>query len=324
MKSVAILLSTFDGERFIAEQLDSILNQDFQNWTLYIRDDSSSDSTPIILRNYSKRDDRIVIIKNISSSNLGPCESYLRLLEHVYFNDVHDLFFFCDQDDVWEKTKISKMVSVYDGLPSHQKCLPLGIYSNFVLIDEHSNLIEIPDKSLTASIILPENACIEDYMFANNYYGFALAVNRTAAKLAIKRTNNLAMHDWWLVLIIISFGGRIIAIENQLTQYRQHNSNVIGQRFLRTTPNSMISLLKRKIKYWPLINNQISMISKIFVELRLPLPLMLLHYDHLKRTSRLSLARLASIVKMRRLFSFRAVDFLNIILLLSMDLDSNT
>jgi len=319
MSIVAILLSTFNGEKFIEEQLISICSQDFHDWTLYVRDDCSSDETLTILKRYSKADNRIIIIEDKNLVNLGPCRSYMLLLEHSYNCGSHKIFSFCDQDDVWEKNKLSEFISAYDLLSGKEKKLPLGVYSGFILIDSNSNIIKMESNSLPIPNDVYDSRNFGNQMFSNFFFGFALAINREAARIAIQRCYNLAMHDWWVVIVILAFGGKILMVDKALTRYRQHPLNVIGyvNKSALHILKFAIKRIRRKISYWPLINNQLSLVIELLNETGFMKPEMLLRYEALCRTSPFTFSRLAAIIKMRSVFSFCVIDIFNVILLFS-------
>ena len=96
-----ILLATYNGEKFLKEQINSLLDQSYKNWKLLIRDDMSTDCTMAILSDYiSKYPDKIKLLK--SNKRLGPCQSFNYLLQ----KSDSDYVMFCDQDDIWLPEKI--------------------------------------------------------------------------------------------------------------------------------------------------------------------------------------------------------------------------
>ena len=104
-KKIDILMATYNGEKYLAEQIDSIICQTYKNWNLLIRDDGSSDNTFKILKEYEKKDDRIKIIKD-KKGNLGIAKNFEELLKI----SSSELIMFSDQDDVWKKDKIKIML----------------------------------------------------------------------------------------------------------------------------------------------------------------------------------------------------------------------
>ena len=105
MDKIDILLATYNGEKFLREQLDSILNQTYKNFNLIISDDGSEDKTLQILKEYQEKDNRVIVYNH--KKNLGVISNFEFLLEKV--NSKY--FMFSDQDDVWNNTKIGSVTS---------------------------------------------------------------------------------------------------------------------------------------------------------------------------------------------------------------------
>ena len=100
---INILMSTYNGEQFFAEQIESIQKQTVKDWTLYIRDDGSSDTTPEIIKHYAQLDSRIVFINADNRENFGVIKNFYTLLKH----SKADYYFFSDQDDIWLEDKLA-------------------------------------------------------------------------------------------------------------------------------------------------------------------------------------------------------------------------
>ena len=99
---INIVMSTYNGEQFLAEQIDSIQQQTFKDWQLLIRDDGSSDQTPEIIKSFVAQDPRIVFINEHDRENFGVIKNFFTLIKH----DKADYYFFSDQDDVWLEDKL--------------------------------------------------------------------------------------------------------------------------------------------------------------------------------------------------------------------------
>ena len=126
MEKVAILMSTYNGEKFISEQIASLEKQTFSNWKLYVRDDGSTDRTIEIVKKYCREDRRIKLIED--NKNLKPTRSFLALLNMV---DA-DYYFFCDQDDYWLKDKLTLMLN---RIKEYDNSLPQVVYCNLKCVD---------------------------------------------------------------------------------------------------------------------------------------------------------------------------------------------
>lgn len=101
---VAVLLSTYNGEKYLKEQLDSLINQTYSNIDIYIRDDGSTDNTVKIIKEYQKNNSNIYLDEG---KNSGFIKSFFELLKN---NSNADIYSYCDQDDIWEKDKIERAV----------------------------------------------------------------------------------------------------------------------------------------------------------------------------------------------------------------------
>ncbi len=109
---VAILLSTYNGQLYLKEQIDSLLDQTYKNWCLFVRDDGSSDDTLQIISTYAKKCPERIVLLTDNRGNIKPAASFMQLLSMVDM----DYYMFCDQDDIWLSTKIERtyeeMVSI--------------------------------------------------------------------------------------------------------------------------------------------------------------------------------------------------------------------
>ncbi|WP_310830419.1 glycosyltransferase family 2 protein [Paenibacillus pedocola] len=215
MDKVQVLMSTFNGERYIEEQLQSILHQTYYNIVILIRDDGSSDNTVPIIQKYAEMySDKIRFIKG---SNIGVVQSFIELLHLVDLDASY--FCFCDQDDVWMHDKIERAVRVL------QLCDTAGMcFSPTMLADEHLN----PIKVWPAPLQKPPH--FYNALIQNIAVGATMVINKTARDLVISKTpnpKNLQMHDWWVYLCVAAFG-KVYYDERPTIYYRQHNNNVIG------------------------------------------------------------------------------------------------
>lgn len=105
---IDILLATYNGEEYLRQQIDSIICQSYTNWRLIIRDDSSSDGTLAIIKDYVKRYLNKIILVDENTPNLGSSKSFIRLLDFVS----NDYFMFTDQDDVWLPNKVELSITI--------------------------------------------------------------------------------------------------------------------------------------------------------------------------------------------------------------------
>jgi len=207
---INILLSTYNGERFIIEQLDSLFNQTYANIKIYIRDDGSTDSTVNLIRTYP--DHKKLITLSIGN-NIGVIPSFLQLLTDN--EGTNELYAFCDQDDVWRPEKISRAVEKVMSCSEPDKIL---YCSRLEYVDE--NLRHLGYSPLPRHIGF-SNAAVE-----NIATGCTVVFGETIRKFLLKGTpSDMLMHDWWAYLIASTFGD-VIYDEFPSIQYRQHDNTV--------------------------------------------------------------------------------------------------
>lgn len=216
MKKVQVLMSTYNGEKYLKEQLDSILKQDYENISILIRDDGSSDDTIKIIENYCKRDSRI---EYYQGKNIGCWQSFMDLIQNS--NKEADYFAFCDQDDVWLDDKISSAVNI---LEQHNQMVPLLYCSKLQPVGENLEQIKVTINNINFRPSFG-NAIIQ-----NICTGCTAVINRVAVETALNKIPNyMVQHDWWFYLIASCYG-EVFYDEEPHILYRQHGNNEVGAR----------------------------------------------------------------------------------------------
>lgn len=212
--SVAVLLSTYNGEAYLAAQLDSLANQQFVSVEVFARDDGSTDGTIGILRSYGYRWPALATINSVK--NLRPAASFLKLLATV--PDTFDYYSFCDQDDVWMPEKLSYATEKLSAFPDTEP----GLYCAEVTCVDH-DLTPLGQTSIRGT------GRFGELIFANIVSGNTLVMNNAAAILVRSRTPERAviMHDWWCALVVSAFG-HIVCDVRPMVLYRQHQGNALG------------------------------------------------------------------------------------------------
>jgi glycosyltransferase involved in cell wall biosynthesis len=210
--AVAILLSTYNGVKFLRPQLDSLLDQSYPNLVLRVRDDGSTDATAEILREYARSHPSLTVEYG---ANLGIVRSYLRLLAEA--DGASEFFAFADQDDIWPSTKIETAVAA---LRQRDQALPLLYFSAVEYVDAELNHLgySLPPRRLGFGNALVENVAI----------GATVVINQKARNMTLAiMPQNAIMHDWWLYLLTTALG-EVIYDPRPSLKYRQHGANVIG------------------------------------------------------------------------------------------------
>ncbi len=218
MEKIDILLATYNGEKFVKEQIESILNQTYENFNLIISDDASTDNTLNILEEYEKKDTRIKVFKK--ERNEGLIDNFEFLLKNV----TSDYFMFSDQDDIWKKDKIEKSINK---LKEENSGL---VYTDLEIVDEKLNVI-YPSywkyKQIYKKIIKYNNF---EALYLNNFVtGCTILAKSKYIKdiLPLPRNSKFVLHDYWTALII-SAKDKISYVEEPTIQYRQHKNNRVG------------------------------------------------------------------------------------------------
>ncbi len=215
---VDILLSTYNGEKYLEELLDSIERQTHKNWFLYIRDDGSNDSTEKIIENFSiKYPNKVKFFKG---NNLGVKKSFEILMK----SSESEYILFCDQDDVWLENKITLLLEKIVKIETENK-FPTLVFSDMIVIDENLNLIS--DSFWNYHGINPIHTGLNRLLIQNVVTGCAVIINRNLALLINNIPKNAIMHDWWLALCA-SVAGRIDFLKLPTLKYRMHGQNQIG------------------------------------------------------------------------------------------------
>lgn len=252
IQKVAICLSTYNGAEYLSEQMDSLLVQTCQNWTLWIRDDRSTDNTLSIVQDYIKRCPRKIILITDTLGQLGPALSFGRLLEAAD----GDYFMFCDQDDVWMPDKVEQTLKTMKKAESDYSDKPILVHSDLTVVDSKLNIIA---KSLwTYQKLLPSiGDDVGKIIIKNVVTGCAMMINRKAKEVSIPIPQEAVMHDWWIA-IQTAYHGKIIPLPTPLMYYRQHQHNRLG-----AWQEDVFHVLK-KIKYAPAILSHHHKMARLF------------------------------------------------------------
>jgi glycosyltransferase involved in cell wall biosynthesis len=219
---VTIVMSTYNGGAFLAEQLESVIAQTYSDWSLLIRDDGSTDDTAKIVEEFSKRDSRIRRVFD-SVGNLGPARSFFLLLGKVE----SPLFMCCDQDDVWLSHKVEEAVRILD---RKEPEIPRLLFTELEVVN--ADLSQIAASFMKYQKFDPRKAgSLRGLLMQNVIVGCTVAGN---AALLTAMTNSKfktfqggLMHDWWLGLVAAAFGEIEYSSRPSLL-YRQHARNSLG------------------------------------------------------------------------------------------------
>lgn len=214
--SVAVLMCTYNGARFLTEQMESILRQDHGNFRIFVSDDGSTDGTNAILEAYQTRlgQERLTILRGPGE---GFAANFLSLLRQPQIEA--DCYAFADQDDIWEENKLRNAVSLIAREPAG---LPVVYASRSRLVDVGN--VEI---GLSSDFRRPpsfRNAIIQSIGGGNTMF-----IDRWARDLACRaEPRPVVSHDWWLYMLVTGAGGKMIFDPFPGVRYRQHDGNLVG------------------------------------------------------------------------------------------------
>ena len=205
---ILILLSTYNGEKYLSEFLDSIYDQENVKVKLLIRDDGSTDKTVDIIHDYSAKLD----IELLVGVNIGVENSYRELIEKA---SSAKYYFFADQDDIWLRNK------VYSAIQKLDLKEPSVYYSSATLIDNN--------KFVLGRTNLKENFSLEKIFIGNTMIGCTMAFNQTFLNI-LKETyaSNRILHDAWAARIAGAIEAEVFFDKEPKILYRQHGENVVG------------------------------------------------------------------------------------------------
>lgn len=216
---VVVLLSAYNGEKFLREQIDSILSQEDVDLDLFIRNDGSKDETISILSDYENKHTNV---KVFNEENVGLACSFMQLL--YYAGLEYDYYCFADQDDVWLKNKIISGIKLIG-----QKDTPMLYSSNQQLVDCQLNNLSIRYDS-------PADTSYKQIIANNKISGCTFIWNKQLQKILLDENRRPTpellrkrIHDVW-VAAVASVAGTIVFDMNTYILYRQHESNVVGVR----------------------------------------------------------------------------------------------
>ena len=213
MNKVQVLLSTYNGEKYIKEQIESILNQEEVEISLLIRDDGSLDKTVEIVKELESKNSNITFYQG---ENLKPARSFMDLLNK---SGEYDYYAFSDQDDVWDSRKLIFAINMLKS----KEDKPSLYMSALNVVDENLNLIETKK--------VDGNYSFEGEMIKNFATGCTMVLNKNLRDIINNyKPNYIIMHDSWITRVCYAIGGNVIIDDNSYIKYRQHTSNVLGYK----------------------------------------------------------------------------------------------
>ena len=225
-KTIEILLASYNGEAYIREQIDSILNQTDECWHLTVSDDGSMDQTAEILDDYVRRYPN-KIARVCSGRKYGHArDHFMWLIQQCEAEYIVP----CDQDDFWYGDKIKKFRDLMQRMEStHGAETPILIFSDQTPAD--AKLQPLCDSLMKMQKQYTDEIDWRALVFQNIVTGGACMFNRALAKLACRceDVSQMIMHDWWLAIVAARFG-EVAYLDESTGYYRQHEHNSVGAK----------------------------------------------------------------------------------------------
>lgn len=217
MPKVAILLCTYHGQLYLAEQLSSFTAQSYSNWEVWVSDDGSKDDTQVILEAYQQKwpDGRLSI-------HVGPAKGFAaNFLSLTCDSSIDaDYYAYSDQDDIWEPNKLTRAVEWLKSIPEN---IPALYCSRTRLVDANNNEIGL-------SPLFSKPPSFANALMQNIGGGNTMVFNNAARNLLREAGENLSVisHDWWVYMVVTGCGGKVFYDSLPLLRYRQHDGNLVG------------------------------------------------------------------------------------------------
>jgi len=218
---VFILMSTYNGANYLQDQLQSLAAQSHANWTLYWRDDGSSDASRDIVSRFAEDmgGGRCVQVAG-PTGRLRPTESFMTVLRAALpAMQLADLVAFADQDDVWLADKLARGAATL----AVADCATPALYC------AHLSVVDARLQRARETCISQQNCGFPAALTQNIATGCTVMMNWPATALvAASAAPQGTLHDWWSYLLVSAAGGRIVVDDSVVALYRQHGANVVG------------------------------------------------------------------------------------------------
>jgi len=218
----AILMTSYNGEKYIREQIESIVSQTFSDWYLYINDDGSTDSTVDIVNEYIMRFPNKIRLSYNESGKHGAKENFADLFQKV---PKAEWYVLCDQDDIWLNDRLEKMFLKAEAEEGYNNnSVPVIVYGKAEVVDER--LSKLGDSiEGCIRVRLKEDVARQQILLTGYIWGCTMMYNAALRNLVKQIPEGALYHDVYLEIVCVYFG-KIIALEDTVVKYRQHEHNI--------------------------------------------------------------------------------------------------
>lgn len=221
---VDLVVATYNGRRYVRQQLDSVLNQSVKDVRILIGDDGSTDGTLDLLMQHAENfSDRVELLPTQGRGG-GASANFSRLLLATDAPYV----FLCDQDDVWDEGKVAVSLECMRGLESvYGVGTPLLVHTDLRVVDQSLETLSV--SFFKFQRLDAQAASLKQLLVQNMVTGCTVVVNRALLNKALPVPADAIMHDWWLALVAAAFG-KIGFVNRATMSYRQHGANTVGAK----------------------------------------------------------------------------------------------
>ena len=220
-------MATYNGAEFLTEQIESIINQTHQNWTLFIHDDGSTDDTVAISKAYASRYAQKIVFIDDGVKCGGAKENFTHLLNSI--DDRYDYVMFSDQDDVWLEHKIEKTLALMLETECGEMKKPMLVHTDLIVVDSELNTIS-PSMRASQKLDVSKQNNIQKMCADSIVSGCTMMINAALVELGRSIPDEAIMHDTWIPLVALKNGGTIAYLAEGTLLYRQHGGNTEGAK----------------------------------------------------------------------------------------------
>ena len=227
---ILVLMAVYNGEKYLQQQLDSILAQSHQNLRLICRDDGSADASVQLLQRYVCAHPGKVQLLQDDRGNLGAAGSFSALMQWAGAQACgsHTVYYaFADQDDTWHPDKLTLCLQAMRRAENAAQDKPVLVHSDLRVVDADGS--EIAASFIHYQGLRAGKTSLAAQLVSNTVTGCTVLMNRALLNKSLPVPDHAVMHDWWISLVASALGRRIF-LPATLVDYRQHGSNTLGAR----------------------------------------------------------------------------------------------
>lgn len=233
---ITVLMAAYNGQDYIKEQIESILNQTYTDWKLIIQDDCSTDDTLNIAKEYAKQYPQKIRVFQSETNSGSAKNNFFSMLKYAKSEYV----MLCDDDDIWLRDKMRMSLNRIKELEvKNGKDKPLLVHSDVAVVNKDLNVL--CDSIYTYQNMNSARNKLNNLLVQNIVVGNTMMVNKALLNMIKSIPKNALMHDWWFALIACTFG-EIGFVNKETVLYRQHEQNDVGAK----ETNKLSVNIKRK------------------------------------------------------------------------------